>query len=160
MIYVMAVRSPEVTTSQTPSGPRVCSVARTLEVVGEKWALLAVREVFLGSHRFEEMVANTGAPRDTLATRLRTLVEFGVLEKRRYSDRPPRDEYVLTDAGRELYPVIISLMQWGDKHRPLDSGPPLKLRHDCGKPLRTHLACDHCGGVVERSTVRRVGAGR
>jgi DNA-binding HxlR family transcriptional regulator len=96
--------------------PRTCSVARTLEVVGEKWALLAVREVFLGARKFEEMVANTGAPRDTLAARLKTLVAHGVLERRRYCERPPRDEYVLTEAGRDLYPVIIGLMQWGDKH--------------------------------------------
>jgi DNA-binding HxlR family transcriptional regulator len=138
--------------------PRVCSVARTLEVVGEKWSLLAIREVFLGSRRFDEIVANTGAPRDTLANRLRTLVDAGILAKQRYSERPPRDEYVLTDAGRDLYPVIISLMQWGDKHLPLDSGPPMPLRHDCGKPLRAHLACDACGGRVDRSTVRRIGA--
>lgn len=69
--------------------PRTCSVARTLEVVGEKWSLLAIREVSLGARRFEEMVANTGAPRDTLAARLKTLVEHGILEKRRYCERPP-----------------------------------------------------------------------
>jgi DNA-binding HxlR family transcriptional regulator len=136
--------------------PRTCSVARTLEVVGEKWALLAVREVFLGSRRFEEMVANTGAPRDTLTARLKTLVEHGILEKRRYNERPPRDEYVLTDAGRDLYPVILTLMQWGDKHRPLDSGPPTRLQHECGHRLTHHLACDHCGEKVERSKVRRL----
>src|ERR1700744_4471890 len=101
-----------------PTSPRTCSIARTLEIVGEKWALLAIREVFLGCRRFEEMVANTGAPRDTLASRLRTLVAQGILEKRRYSDHPPRHEDVLTQAGRDLYPVILSLMQWGDLHRP------------------------------------------
>ncbi len=138
--------------------PRVCSVARTLEVVGEKWSLLAIREVFLGARRFEEMVVNIGAPRDTLANRLRTLVDAGILQRRRYSDRPPRDEYVLTDAGRDLYPVIISLMQWGDRHLPLESGPPMRLAHECGSPLHTHLACDSCGGRVDRSTVRRIDA--
>jgi DNA-binding HxlR family transcriptional regulator len=144
--------------STTDVTPRVCSVARTLEVVGEKWSLLAIREVFLGVRRFEEMLANIGAPRDTLANRLRTLVEAGILEKRRYSERPPRDEYVLTDAGRDLYPVILSLMQWGDKHLPLESGPPMRLKHDCGKPLHTHLACDACGGRVDRSSVERIRA--
>src|SRR6476469_8339461 len=112
--------------------PRVCSIARTLDVVGEKWALLAVREVFLGNHRFDEMVARTGAPRDTLANRLRTLVAEGVLEKRRYSERPPRDEYVLTEAGRDLYPVVMALKQWGDRHRSGEDGPPLVLAHTCG----------------------------
>jgi DNA-binding HxlR family transcriptional regulator len=140
----------------TATRPRTCSIARTLEIVGEKWALLAIREVFLGARRFEEMVANTGAPRDTLAARLRTLVDEGILDKRRYNERPPRDEYVLTDAGRDLYPVILALMQWGDTHRPLESGPPMRLEHECGAPLKHHLACDACGGRVERSSVRRL----
>jgi DNA-binding HxlR family transcriptional regulator len=138
------------------SAPRTCSVARTLEVVGEKWALLAIREVFLGSRRFEEMVQNTGAPRDTLAARLRTLVEHGILERRRYQDHPPRDEYVLTAAGRDLYPVIISLMQWGDRHRPLDSGPPMVLDHNCGHRLAPRWDCAHCGKPIDPRQVTRV----
>jgi DNA-binding HxlR family transcriptional regulator len=136
--------------------PRVCSVARTLEVVGEKWALLAIREVFLGSRRFEEMVTNIGAPRDTLAARLRTLVSHGILERRRYSDHPPRHEYVLTDAGRDLYPVILSLMQWGDRHRPLESGPPMPLDHRCGHRLEPRWDCAHCGERIEAREVTRV----
>ena len=99
-----------------PTEPRVCSIARTLEVVGEKWALLAVREVFLGNRRFDEMVRRTGAPRDTLTARLRTLVDSGVLQRRQYSDHPPRFEYHLTAAGRDLYPVILTLLRWGDEH--------------------------------------------
>ena len=96
--------------------PRACSVARTLEIVGEKWAILAVREVFLGNRRFDEMIRRTGAPRDTLAARLRTLVDAGILERREYSTHPARFEYRLTEAGRELYPVILTLMRWGDRH--------------------------------------------
>src|SRR5205814_4874760 len=96
--------------------PRVCSIARTLDIVGEKWALLALREVFLGNRRFDEMVRRTGAPRDTLAARLRSLVGAGILERRQYSEHPVRHEYRLTEAGRELYPVILTLMRWGDKH--------------------------------------------
>src|SRR5471032_724657 len=104
-------------TRRTPAvaAPRTCSIARTLEVVGEKWALLAVREVFLGDRRFEEMVRRMGAPRDTLAARLRTLVGAGILERRQYSDHPARFEYRLTMAGRDLYPVILTLMSWGDQ---------------------------------------------
>ncbi len=136
--------------------PRVCSIARTLDVVGEKWALLAVREVFLGNHRFDEMVARTGAPRDTLATRLKGLVAAGVLERRRYSDRPPRDEYVLTPAGRELYPVVIALKQWGDKHRSGEDGPPLVLEHTCGDVLDAALVCRGCGAEVHAGQTRRV----
>lgn len=135
---------------------RVCSIARTLDVVGEKWALLAVREVFLGNHRFDEMVARTGAPRDTLANRLRTLVAEGVLEKRRYSDRPPRDEYVLTEAGRDLYPVVMALKGWGDKHRRGEDGPPLVLEHTCGEVLETALVCRGCGGEAHPGDARRV----
>lgn len=138
------------------SSPRVCSVARTLEVVGEKWALLAIREVFLGSRRFEEMVQNTGAPRDTLAARLRTLVAHGILERRRYSDHPPRDEYVLTASGRDLYPVILSLMQWGDRHLPLEGGPPTVLDHDCGHRLMPRWDCGHCGERIDARQVTRV----
>jgi DNA-binding HxlR family transcriptional regulator len=138
------------------AAPRTCSVARTLEVVGEKWALLAIREVFLGCRRFEEMVQNTGAPRDTLAARLRTLVEHGILERRRYNDHPPRDEYVLTPAGRDLYPVILSLMKWGDKHLPLDSGPPMVLDHDCGHRLEPRWDCAHCGRPIDARQVTRV----
>ena len=89
----------------SPTQPRVCSVARTLDIVGEKWALLAVREVFLGNRRFDEMIRLTGAPRDTLAARLRTLVEAGILERRQYSEHPARFEYYLTEVGKDLYPV-------------------------------------------------------
>src|SRR4249920_2193809 len=96
--------------------PRECSIARTLEIVGEKWALLAVREVFLGNRRFDEMVRRIGAPRDTLAARLRSLVGAGTLERRQYSEHPARFEYHLTSAGRDLYPVIVTLMRWGDKY--------------------------------------------
>lgn len=138
------------------NAPRTCSVARTLEVVGEKWALLAIREVFLGCRRFEEMVQNTGAPRDTLAARLRTLVARGILERRRYNDRPPRDEYVLTESGRDLYPVILSLMQWGDRHLPLDSGPPMVLDHVCGHRLQPQWDCAQCGERIESRQVTRV----
>jgi DNA-binding HxlR family transcriptional regulator len=140
----------------TTTQPRVCSVARTLEFVGEKWALLAVREIFLGSRRFEEIVAATGAPRDTMAARLRALVAHGILERRQYSARPPRDEYVLTPAGRDLYPVILSLMQWGDRHRPLEAGPPMVLDHSCGHRLEPRWDCAHCGEQIHAREVTRV----
>jgi DNA-binding HxlR family transcriptional regulator len=141
----------------TATAPRTCSIARTLEVVGEKWALLAVREVFLGVRRFDEMVARTGAPRDTLASRLRTLVAYGVLERRRYSDRPPRDEYVLTDVGRDLYPVILTLKQWGDTHRAGEEGLPLVLQHSCGAVLEPVMVCRQCREEVVARDVRRAG---
>jgi DNA-binding HxlR family transcriptional regulator len=135
--------------------PRICSIARTLEVVGEKWALLAVREVFLGNYRFDEMVRRTGAPRDTLAARLRTLVEGGILERRPYSDRPVRYEYRLTPAGRDLYPVILGLLRWGDEHLAGEAGPPLVLTHSCGNRLVPELTCQACGQPVDPRDVTR-----
>jgi DNA-binding HxlR family transcriptional regulator len=137
------------------SEPRPCSIARTLEIVGEKWALLAVREVFLGNRRFDEIVRRTGAPRDTLAARLRTLVGGGILERRQYSEHPARYEYRLTAAGRDLYPVIAALMRWGDKHLAGDDGPPLVLAHRCGHRLVAQMVCEACGEPLDpRDTTR------
>jgi DNA-binding HxlR family transcriptional regulator len=129
-------------------------VARTLDIVGEKWALLAIREVFLGNRRFDEMIRRTGAPRDTLAARLRTLTGAGILERRPYSGHPARFEYRLTDAGRDLYPVIASLMRWGDRYLAGDDGPPLVLQHRCGHRLVTQLVCEACGEPVEAQHTR------
>ena len=136
--------------------PRVCSVARTLEIVGEKWALLAVREVFRGNRRFDEMIRWIGAPRDTLAARLRSLVSAGILERRRYSEHPARYEYWLTQAGEELYPVILTLMRWGDEHLAGDDGPPLVLEHACGHRLVPKVVCEACGEPVQARAVRPV----
>jgi DNA-binding HxlR family transcriptional regulator len=134
--------------------PRPCSVARTLEIVGEKWALLAVREVFLGNRRFDEMVRRTGAPRDTLTARLKTLVAAGVLERRAISEHPPRYEYRLTPAGLDLYPVIVSLMQWGDRYLTNGDAPPMVLTHHCGHPLGAVTSCAWCGEAVLARDVR------
>jgi DNA-binding HxlR family transcriptional regulator len=136
--------------------PRECSVARTLEVVGEKWALLAVREVFLGNGRFDEMVRRTGAPRDTMAARLRALVASGILERRQYSEHPARFEYHLTQAGRDLYPVILTLMRWGDRYLAGPAGPPLELEHRCGHRLSAQLVCEACGDPVSTTDTRPV----
>jgi DNA-binding HxlR family transcriptional regulator len=134
--------------ASSPTQPRVCSVARTLDIVGEKWALLAVREVFLGNRRFDEMIRQTGAPRDTLAARLRTLVGAGILERRQYSEHPARYEYYLTEVGKDLYPVILTLRQWGDRHLAGADGPPLLLTHSCGHTLTARLICESCGEPV------------
>ncbi len=139
-----------------PAQPRICSIARTLEIVGEKWALLAVREVFLGDRRFDEMVKQTGAPRDTLAARLRTLVNAGVLERRPYSEHPARFEYFLTEAGRDLYPVITSLRLWGDQYLAGDDGPPMLVEHNCGHELAARLVCTACGEPVSPRDTRAV----
>lgn len=138
--------------------PRECSVARTLEVVGEKWALLAVREVFLGNRRFDEMVRRTGAPRDTLAARLKTLVARGILERRQYSEHPARYEYRLTEAGRELYPVIMTLMKWGDRHLAGEGAPPRVFEHSCGHRFVPQLVCEACGQPADTRDVTPVTA--
>lgn len=96
--------------------PRVCSIADALDVVGERWSLLVLRELGFGVHRFNDIQINTGAPRETLALRLRKLEEAGIIERRRYSDRPPRDEYLLTAIGKDLDPVLLALRQWGERH--------------------------------------------
>lgn len=131
-------------------------MARTLEIVGEKWALLAVREVFLGNRRFDEMARRIGAPRDTLAARLRSLVSAGILQRRQYSEHPARYEYRLTDAGQELYPVILTLMRWGDKHLAGDDGPPMVLEHACGHRLVARVVCEACAEPVDARGARPV----
>jgi DNA-binding HxlR family transcriptional regulator len=127
---------------------RVCSVARTLEVVGEKWSLLAVREMLLGNHRFDEMVRRTGAPRDILTARLRKLEMGGLLERRQYQERPPRFEYHLTPLGVSLMPVMTMLREWGDEHLAGEDGPPAEFRHSCGALLRPETVCSTCGQTV------------
>jgi DNA-binding HxlR family transcriptional regulator len=131
-----------------PGRPRTCSIARALEVLGQKWSLLVVREVFYGVHRFDRIVANTGAPRDVLTTRLRTLTDAGVLTRVAYSQRPPRWEYQLTDAGRELLPVLLSLMHWGDRHLAGPDPVPVVWRHDCGHDLLPQTTCADCARPV------------
>jgi DNA-binding HxlR family transcriptional regulator len=134
--------------------PRSCSIAKTLEIVGEKWALLAIREVFLGNRRFDEMVRRIGAPRDTLTARLRALVSAGILERRQYSDHPARFEYHLTPAGLDLYPVILTLMHWGDTHLIGDGEPPMVLEHECGHRLTPQVVCAACGQPAVAGTAR------
>jgi DNA-binding HxlR family transcriptional regulator len=96
-------------------GPRPCKIADALTIVGDRWSLLVIREIAYGVHRFNDIRANTGAPREMLTARLRKLEADGVIARRRYSERPPRDEYVLTDAGAALAPVLRSLREWGER---------------------------------------------
>lgn len=132
-----------------------CSVAGTLEVVGERWTMLVLREAFTGVRRFEQMQRDLGIARNVLAARLQTLVAHGILERRRYQDRPPRFEYRLTEKGLDLYPALVALMQWGDKYVTAESGPPVVLVHKaCGHEARPQLACSHCGERVGARDIR------
>ena len=126
------------------ANPRHCSIAGALEVVGEKWSLLVIRELFLGVRRFNEMALNTGAPRDILTTRLRRLEDAGVIERSEYSNRPPRYEYRLTRAGRDLLPVIMTLRQWGERYVSGEVLPPV-YAHSCGAIFKPRMDCTACG---------------
>jgi DNA-binding HxlR family transcriptional regulator len=131
---------------------RPCSVAAALNLVGEKWALLAVREISFGNKRFDVIARNTGAPRDRLAARLRALEAAGVIARRRYSEHPERYEYELTQAGRELREVLRALRAWGDKWA-VDS-PPAAFTHSCGHDLDEAVICRHCGEEITSDDIR------
>ncbi|BAC74736.1 MULTISPECIES: winged helix-turn-helix transcriptional regulator [Streptomyces] len=128
--------------------PRPCSIADTLALVGEKYSLLVLREVCLGNGRFDQLVRNIGAPRDILATRLRRLVDAGMLKKTVYSERPQRFEYRPTEAGLELEPVLMTLMAWGDRHLRKDDDRPMVIEHICGNELIPLVTCSVCGEEV------------
>lgn len=140
---------------------QVCSIARTLEVIGERWTLLVIRDVFLGTHRFEELVQSLGVARNVLSDRLHRLVEHGLLEQTPYQDRPQRLEYHLTAKGRELLVVIMGLMHWGDRHLAGDRGPPRLTEHrHCGGAVIERLACASCGKpLTPEEIVTRPGPG-
>ncbi|MGE0216180.1 winged helix-turn-helix transcriptional regulator [Mycolicibacterium sp.] len=122
------------------------SVERTLALVGERWTFLILREIFLGVRRFGQLVRNLTIPRPTLSARLRSLVDNGLLVRVPYAQDPERFEYRLTDSGRDLFPAVVTLMQWGDRHLPVPEGPPLVLRHrNCGEVAEARLVCGHCG---------------
>ncbi|GAA4602193.1 helix-turn-helix domain-containing protein [Actinoallomurus liliacearum] len=137
---------------------RQCSIANALAVIGEKWSLLALREILLGERRFDQIARNTGASRDILAARLRTLVEAGVLTRRQYEAHPPRYEYVPTEAGRALQPILLNLMDWGDRYV-TDGPPPTVWRHSCGADLHPRTVCAHCGEPVTEGEVHAVRLG-
>lgn len=137
-----------------------CSIGRTLDVVGEWWSPLIVRDVYLGLVRFDDIAENLGISRNVLTARLAHLVEAGILVRRRYQDRPARYEYELTDAGRELVPVLTAVMAWGDKWATPPGGPPVSLTHDCGHDFVPTVSCSHCGeAITTDSMTARPGPG-
>jgi DNA-binding HxlR family transcriptional regulator len=130
-----------------------CSVAQALEVVGEWWSLLIVRDAFLGVRRFDDFQRSLGLSRGILTDRLTRLVEAGVLERRRYQERPPRYEYRLTQKGRDLWPVTMALAKWGDRYLAEDGPPRLFLHRGCGGEVTERLTCAKCGAEL---TVRDI----
>lgn len=129
-------------------------MARALSVVGDRWTLLILREAFLKVRRFDEFQSSLGIARRLLTERLAGLVENGVLEKVQYQERPVRHEYRLTAKGLDLYPVVLSLVHWGDAHCAGPEGPPVVHRHrHCGQDFRSVLTCSECHEPVDARQV-------
>jgi DNA-binding HxlR family transcriptional regulator len=134
-----------------------CSIARTLEVVGERWSILIVREAFLGIRRFDEYQRRLGIARNILQARLERLVEEGIMRRELYQERPPRYEYHLTSKGVDLWPTVVALLKWGDRHA-APAGPPVIIEHKgCGGEVDDRRRCTKCGADLEpwHATARR-----
>ncbi|MGW7681233.1 winged helix-turn-helix transcriptional regulator [Kribbella sp. NPDC054772] len=130
---------------RTDFSEMACSIARTLDVIGEPWSPLVLRDIWVGLSRFEQIQADLGISRKVLTERLNHLVDRGVVERRPYDHRP-RYEYVLTDKGRELTDVLMVMVAWGDKWLAGPAGPPVLYRHHaCGKISHVELTCANCG---------------
>ena len=129
-----------------------CSLSRALEVMGDWWTPLILRDVHLGVDRFDDLVTDLGISRNLLVTRLRGLVDDGLLVQEPYSEHPPRHRYVLTGAGAELVPILLTLTAWGDRHQTPPGGPPLRVRHR-GHACQPVVACAKCGEQLHADDV-------
>jgi DNA-binding HxlR family transcriptional regulator len=139
---------------------QTCSVAGSLELIGERWTLLIVRDAFMGVRRFEDFQRRTGAARNILAARLNGLVEEGIFARVQYQDHPVRYEYRLTDKGLDLWPVIVALVQWGDRYVYPGKAPILLLHKSCGGAVSDRRTCEACGANLgPRDVVARRGPG-
>lgn len=138
-----------------------CSIAGALEVVGERWSLLIVRDILLGLRRFDELQSHLGIARNVLQTRLRRLQQEGVIQRVPYQERPLRHEYRLTEKGLDLWPTIVALMKWGDRYAAPEGGPAVVVEHrGCGGTIDEHRICERCGERLKaRDAVGRPGPG-
>lgn len=124
-------------------------MARALEIVGERWTLLIVRDALHGTTKFDDFLDGLGVSRNVLAARLSKLVDDGILERVPYLERPPRYEYVITAKGRDLAPVLVAFMHWGDTYLAGEDGPPRDIIHNgCGGHVRPSMVCSSCGDEV------------
>ena len=129
---------------------QTCSIARSLELVGERWTLLIVRDIFRRRRRFEDLQESLGIARNVLSARLAALVEEGIVERRIYQERPERYEYLLTEKGLDLWPVLIALLGWGDRWELEPEGPPAVIVHkDCGGRMNDRRICERCGAELQ-----------
>ena len=127
---------------------QACSIARTLEVIGDRWTLLVIRDAFNGVRRFEDFQHDLGVARNVLSDRLNRLVDAGILRREAYQERPVRHEYRLTEMGLGLWPILITTLKWGDAHLAPD-GPPVLVRHkECGGDIDQRLHCSRCGAEL------------
>lgn len=138
-----------------------CSVARTMDLLGDWWTPLVLRDAFYGISRFDELQAGLGIARNTLADRLRRLVEEGLLEKQPYQSDPVRYDYVLTEKGRDFFGVIAAMTQWGDRWLADEAGPPITMHHErCGHDTHAEVVCAHCmQPLTADDTAMRMGPG-
>lgn len=135
-----------------------CSIARALGILGDRWTLLIIREAFSGVRRFDDFRRHLGIARNILTDRLQRLVAAKILELRPYQDNPPRQEYRLTERGRDLNAVLVSLLAWGDRWLADETGPPLLMRHEaCGNTVAPELRCPACDGAMTAQNLRLVG---
>jgi DNA-binding HxlR family transcriptional regulator len=139
---------------RTRFGDMACSIARTMDVIGEPWSPLILRNVYVGLNRFEPLQQSLGISRKVLAERLKWLVGNGVLERVEYSDRPPRHEYTLTEKGWELCDLLMVMVRWGDRWTAGEAGPPVLYRHRaCGEISHVEPRCSVCGGPMHATDV-------
>jgi DNA-binding HxlR family transcriptional regulator len=132
-----------------------CSIAQTLDVVGDPWTLLVVRDAFFGLRRFEDFRRSLGIPRATLSTRLATLVDHGVMTTREYSEQPVRHEYVLTAKGRSLGPILVAMLQWGDEWSAPDGPPVTLVDADSGESLTPVYVDERTGRPLHDLRIER-----
>src|SRR3954454_2757634 len=138
-----------------------CSVARALEVLGDRWTLLVIRDAFLGVRRFDDFQRDLRVARNVLSDRLQRLVDEGLLERHRYQERPERFEYRLSEKGIDLWPTVITLMKWGDRYYAPPEGRPRIVRHrGCDGEVTAHLTCERCGAnLTAREVYSEAGPG-
>jgi DNA-binding HxlR family transcriptional regulator len=135
-----------------------CSLARGLELIGDWWSPLIIRDLFLGVSRFDELIEDLGISRNLLTRRLKSLVTNGIVERIAYQSKPARYAYRLTEAGRDLVPAILALTAWGDRWaRPREGSPILFVHSACGHQFEPRVTCSACGDAITAETVTAIG---
>ncbi len=134
-----------------------CSLARSLELIGDWWSPLIIRDLFLDVRRFDDLVEDLGISRNLLTRRLKALIEAGVVERDAYQDRPKRWEYRLSAKGRDLVPALLALTEWGDRWAGPKEGRPILFIHTtCGGRFKPKVVCSECGEAISANSVKAV----